>query len=458
MTHLLTNATVYTGRSSGDVINRGAVAWEDDRIVAVGDEADLRDAHPDARVIDGRGGLAVPGFINLHHHFYSALARGLDPGGPIADFGENLRRLWWRLDRALDAETVRLSALLTAAAALRAGCTTVFDHHASPACIQGSLDIVARAVGECGLSAVLCYEVSDRNGHDEALAGIEENARFIGERLGDARIRGMMGLHASFTLTDETLDEARRRMPQGCGCHIHVAEDALDVRHSQAAFGAGPVERLDRSRLLDGSSLLIHGVHLSPASLHLAAERGAVLVHNPESNANNGVGRLDIRDAADTGITLGLGTDGMGGSMLRSARAAFLGLRSGRGDPTQGFDVVPGMLFDANAAVAGRFFEEPNLGTLRPNAPADIAVLDASPPTPISRDNLFGHLIYGAADAPVRHTIARGRILLEDFDLTRIDLTRITEQAWRATPALWDRFRALSPDTPLPGGNAGERE
>jgi cytosine/adenosine deaminase-related metal-dependent hydrolase len=266
----------------------------------------------------------------------------------------------------------------------------------------------------------------------------------------------MMGLHASFTLADETLAEVKRRLPPGVGCHIHIAEDALDIHHSRAAFGAGPLQRLDQYGLLGETTLLIHGVHLSADELRLAAKRGAVLVHNPESNANNGVGRLDLCDAADSGVTLGLGTDGMGSSMLRSGRAAFLMLRSGRRDPTTGFDVVPGMLLEANAAVASRFFDEPDLGKLRPGAPADIAVLDAPPPTPISPENVFGHLIYGANEAPVRHTIARGRVLLEDFDLTRLDLACIAAQAREATPALWERFRTLSARTPFPGGREEE--
>jgi len=140
---VLGNGTVITGWERPAVVQAGAVAWRDDRIVAVGPEAEVREAHPGAGYLDAGGGLILPGLVNLHHHFYSSLARGLDPGAEMRDFPEILDRLWWRLDRALDPDTVRLSALLAAAECVRWGCTTVFDHHASPSCIDGSLDVLA---------------------------------------------------------------------------------------------------------------------------------------------------------------------------------------------------------------------------------------------------------------------------------------------------------------------------
>ena len=175
----------------------GAVAWSDDRIAAVGPLREVRSSYPEAAFLDAHGGLIAPGLVNLHHHFYSALARGIDPGVPMRNFPEILDRLWWRLDRALDPDSVSISALLSAADCARWGCTTVFDHHASPTCIDGSLDLVAGALETVGLSAVLCYEVTDRNGEDGAARGIAENLRFLQARAADPRVRGVFGLHAS---------------------------------------------------------------------------------------------------------------------------------------------------------------------------------------------------------------------------------------------------------------------
>ena len=183
MTIIIGNGTVLSGGERPTVLSDGGVAWFNDRIQAVDRMVALRAGYPGAELLDARGGLILPGFVNLHHHFYSALARGLDPGVRPRNFGELLEGLWWRLDRSLDEEAVRISARLTLADCIRCGCTTVFDHHASPRFISGSLEAIAGEVEAAGLAAVLCYESTDRNGHDGAMAGVEENADFCGRHL-----------------------------------------------------------------------------------------------------------------------------------------------------------------------------------------------------------------------------------------------------------------------------------
>jgi len=440
--YVLYNGTVVTGGETPEVWTEGAVAWSGSQIVAVGSEAELRKEYPEAELLDARGGLVMPGLINLHHHLYSALARGLAPAETPEDFGQILERLWWLLDRALTSETVRLSALLGAADCIRWGCTTLFDHHASPSSIRGSLDTIAEVIDDAGLSAVLCYEITDRNGHDEAVAGLVENLRFIDTFRDHPRIRGTVGLHASFTVSDETLDEAAMRRPADVGCHIHLAEDPIDFQASEIAYGAPPLARLEQRGFLDDRALLIHGVHLTSEGRAVVTRNGSTLVHCPESNANNGVGRLDVERAAAEGCTVGLGTDGMSSAMLRALRAAFLVQRAGREDPTVGFEAHPGLL-QTNTVVARRFLDEPHLGELTQGAPADICVVDSPPPTPIGPENLFGHLVYGASEAPVRHTIARGRILLEDFRHTTLDPLEIARAARVEAFGLWERFREL---------------
>ena len=343
-TTIMANGVLIPGGSRSAIVPDGAVAWQGDRILEVGTKEEVTARNPGARILDAKGGLILPGLVNLHHHFYSALARGLDPGTPMRTFPEILDRLWWRLDRALDSEAIRISALLSAADCIRWGCTTVFDHHASPSHIEGSLDLIGAALESSGLSGALCYEVTDRNGPEGALHGIEENLRFIAEREGDPRIKGLFGVHASFTVRDETLALIAKRRPPQAGCHIHVAEDPVDVEASLDAFGAGPLERLERAGLLNDRSLLAHGIHLEEADYRKISEAGATLVHNPESNANNGVGRLDLPGVSALGCRVGLGTDGMSSAMLRALRFAFLSLRGAPGSSVEGFGVVPSLL------------------------------------------------------------------------------------------------------------------
>jgi len=427
----LASGTVITAFGKPEVVNDGAVVWQGERILEVGATAEMVRKHPDTRWIDARGGLILPGLVNLHHHFYSSLARGLDPGRQLDNFGEILDGLWWR----------------ALADSIRWGTTTVFDHHASPSAIGGSLELIAEAVERAGLSAVLCYEITDRNGHDGANEGLAENLGFFYARRHDPRIRGMLGFHASFTVDDQTLAAAAERRLDGMGCHIHIAEDALDLKMSKMVYDAGPIERLDRHGLIDDRTLAIHCIHLGSSDRKILAECGAVIVHNPESNANNGVGRLDLVGASADGCRIGLGTDGMSSAMLSSLRTAFLWLRGGRRKPRLGFTVVPG-LRAVNAEVAGRFFDEPLLGRIEPGAPADLCVLDSAPPTPVTSENVFAHLVYGSAGSPVRHTVARGQVLMEDHRLTTLDPVAIAEEASRVTPALWERFHDLGASRP----------
>ncbi len=449
-TSIMCNGDVVTAWKDPRVLKGGAVAWRDDRILAVGPEAHVRAAHPDAALVDAGSGLIVPGLVNLHHHFYAALARGLDAGVPMRDFPEILDRLWWRLDRALDADVIRISALLSAADCVRWGCTTVFDHHASPGSIDGSLDVVAAAIEEAGLSAVLCYEVTDRNGAEGAECGIAENLRFLEARAEDARIRGVFGLHASFTVTETTLAGVADRRPPGAGIHVHVAEHPVDEEASLREFSATPIERLQRFGLLDDRALLAHAIHVADAGYETAAAASATLVHNPESNANNGVGRLDLPGVVARGCSVGLGTDGMSSAMLRALRFAFLGLRGGSQDPSRGLDHLPDLLA-TNARVAGRFLDEPLLGRLEPGAPADLVALEAPRATELDEANWSAHLVYGASEAPVRHTVARGRVVYEDFVHRTLRPAELAREARRAAPGLWDRFHRTKWNTPYLG-------
>ena len=177
---LIHNASLVTWGNDARILPGHALLLRDGHIEALGPDAALLQRYPDAPRLDARGQLVMPGNICAHTHFYGAFARGMAiPGAPPADFPQILQRLWWPLDRALDADGVRLSALVSLVDAIKHGTTTLIDHHASANCIEGSLDLIADAVELAGLRAVLCYEVSDRDGPERAEAAIAENLRFL---------------------------------------------------------------------------------------------------------------------------------------------------------------------------------------------------------------------------------------------------------------------------------------
>ena len=244
----------------------------------------------------------TPGLVCAHHHLYSALARGMPaPPGVPTGFADILKLVWWRLDRALDLDTIEWSAKLGALEALEAGCTAIVDHHESPNAIEGSLETIADACAEVGVRVSCAYGVTDRHGADGARRGLAENERFL--RAGG---RGMVGVHAAFTCSDETLEAAAGLAADlGTGVHIHVAE--------------GPVDALAADRLAPWSTdewLLIHGVHL-PDDHQLVG----TLVHNPRSNMNNAVGYARPTRFANP---VALGTDGIGADMLEEFRVAYV--------------------------------------------------------------------------------------------------------------------------------------
>jgi cytosine/adenosine deaminase-related metal-dependent hydrolase len=441
--------TVLVDWSAERTLPRAGVAWRDGRVLEVAGWSELRERHPDAERHDARGGWIAPGLINAHHHFYSALATGLDPGLPLDDFGSTLDRLWWRLDRAHDEASIRLSARLGALRCALAGVTTVVDHHASPSCIDGSLDWLAEELEAAGLSAMLCYEATDRNGHGGALRGLAESARFRAAHRHHPRLRGMIGLHAAFTLVDATLARAALLAENG-DIHIHVAEAALDGEVCRARDGQGPLERLDAHNLLGPAGWLVHGVHLDGQELDLVARRGALLVHNPESNANNRVGRLDLGRARRAGVELALGTDGMSACVLGALRSAFLLHRQGNPDPASGWTECAGLLEGSRARLA-RIFAEPGLGRLEPGAPADLLVLDVATGQPPTEATLTGQLVFGLAPPRVRHTVARGDFLVRHFEPCRQDVDELKQVLAPVRKALWGRFAAMAPGTPWTG-------
>lgn len=385
-------------------------------------------------VLDLEGRVVIPGMVCAHHHLYSALARGMPaPSSSPRNFRELLEKIWWRLDRALDAETVEVSALAGTAEAALCGTTMIFDHHSSPTAIDGSLDCVRRGIDAVGLRGVLCYEVTDRGGPDEAQRGLAEHRRAAGT-LSDNRFRLRIGAHASFTLEDATLSKcAALARELDTGIHIHVAEDPVDEAESRARYGASPIARLRAAGLLGPRTLLAHGVHLSPAEIVEAAQAGCWFLHCPRSNMNNGVGNAPVSAFP---ARAALGTDGIGSDMFAEARFAFFKAQEAKAGV--GAERVLEML-QAGQTLASECFGRP-FGTLRPGSVADLAILDYDPPTPLRAGNLAGHLLFGMGTDHVASVYAGGRWVVRDRVLQSVGLRAVMEKARMQADKLWGKL------------------
>jgi putative selenium metabolism protein SsnA len=433
---ILTGATVVT--SLDPVAVSTDDLWiSDGRISSGGGEARR----------DCSGCLIVPGNVCAHTHLYSALARGMPYHlDPPEDFVQILQRVWWRLDRALDEDAIRASALVGGMEALLSGTTTLFDHHASPNAIDGSLDVIAEALGSLGIRSVLCYETSDRDGAARAAAGIAENARFLRrERLSLAR--GMFGAHASFTLSDETLAAcAAEAAEAGVGLHVHAAEDRADERDAEAGHGVRVVQRLAEVGALGEATLLAHGVHLDDVEAATVRRSGVWVAHNARSNMNNASGRARIRLL---GPHVALGTDGIGSDMFEESHAAYFRLREDDLAAAPAWPLAP---LAEGARLAGRAFDEPLLGTLAPGAPADLVVLDYASPAPLDRDSFAGHWVFGLTSRWVRDVMVAGEWVVLDRRLARVDQRELAEKACVQAGLLWRRLDEVAPHEFAPKG------
>jgi putative selenium metabolism protein SsnA len=428
---LLRGATVAT--LDPPAVDVADLRVEDDRIAERGRSLPLRQGE---EVLDLTGALVMPGLVNAHTHLYSALARGM-PGPAVhpRNFREILERVWWRLDRALDQETVALSGLVGAVEAALSGTTFLVDHHSSPGFIRGSLGTLKRSIESVGLRSVLCYEVTDRNGTEGRDLAVEENVAFQHHEQ-TALTRGMIGGHASFTLSDQSLDRlAEAVRVTGSSLHVHVAEDLADVEDSRARYGCGPTERLDRHGLLGARALLAHCVHLRPEDVQDVHAKGGWIAHNARSNMNNAVGTAPTRALRRAA----LGTDGMDGDMFAEARAAFLKMReAGREDA---YGAVVEMLAGGHR-LAAALFGLP-FGKLDVGGPADLIVLDYAPPTPLATENLAGHLLFGVDRSHVVSTMVAGRFVVRDRRVVLTDAREAFARARAAAAGLWQRMAAL---------------
>jgi len=348
--------------------------------------------------------VSEAGFVNAHTHVYSGLAPlGMPaPRQAPQSFLQILERIWWRLDRALDERALRAAARLYVGEALLHGTTVLVDHHESPSFIEGSLDVLADACQELGMRALVCYGATERNGgREEARRGLEECRRFARAN-SRPLVRGLVGLHASFTVSDETVREAAALCRElDTVLHVHVAEDRADVEDALRRGFAGPLERLAVLGALPRGSILAHGVHLTRDQVRRARDLGCWLVQNPRSNRANRVGYPAALAASDR---VALGTDGYPSDMREERRVLTLEAVAHHDDVRSAHARL-----DAGHVLAAERF----------GPPETICVMDG---------------------ARARQVTVAGRAVIRDGALLGGDMVAIRAAAREEAPRLWKRM------------------
>lgn len=401
------------------------------------------DVEPGEAVHECRGAVVLPGLVNGHTHLYSALAAGMPaPPRMPRNFHDVLKLVWWRLDRAHDEASNVASGLLGAIDALHCGTTTLIDHHASPECIDGSLDMIEEGLTRAGVRGVLCYEVTDRNGKEGCRAGLRESERYLKKcsSQGKGIFAALVGGHASFTLEEDSLAALATLAREGnSAVHLHVAEDPCDEVLTLDKFGTPLVDRLERHGLLGDLLLLAHGTHLNASDIQRANKaKGLRSAHNTRSNMNNAVGYAPIGKLA---IPVQLGTDGIGADMFEEARTAWF--KSCDGGAGISPDDVLAML--ANAARCASRFLGVTVGRLEKGAAADIVVTNYIPATPLHGANVAGHFLFALAARHVTDVMVAGEWKLKDGSLTTMDEAIERAGIRGVTKNLWDRLDKIAP-------------
>ncbi len=388
------------------------------------------EAEPGEVVHDFTGQWIIPGLVCAHTHLYSALACGMpQPAEAPTSFSDMLAKVWWKLDVALDMQAVEISALVGGLAALHAGVTTVIDHHASPNAIVGSLETIDDALQAVGLRRVLCYEVTDRGGPQRARAGLAAHHALLGVD-GKSMRAVMVGAHANFTLSDDTLRAVGALAREsGVGVHIHVAE----ARDDAETTGEELVGRMARLGALVEGSILAHCVHLDADGLSRIADAGAWVTHQPRSNQNNGVGYAPV---GQFGPHTALGTDGIGADMFAEIQAGWFRAQD------EGVGWSPDRWLEMLTAGARLASEKlgVRLGQLSPGAAADLVVIDPPPGPPIRSESVASNVVFRLSSSVVRHVMVAGQFRLWERASVGVDAGEVQDRSGPTAEAIWARM------------------
>ncbi len=409
----------------------------DDRIIEVGPMDKFEDKGYD--LIEGSGHLTMPSLVNAHSHIYSTFARGMSvPFNPI-NFHELLEQLWWKLDGGLNLDNIYHSGMVYGSETLLNGVTTLIDHHASGVDIEGSLNSLKKAVcDELGLRGIFCFETSDRF---ETYRCINENIHFARDHQTQTS-RGLFGMHAAMTLSDESLRMISKQI-DGLPIHIHVAESQLDESESLIRHGQRVIERLDEFNLLKPNSLLAHCLFIDEDEAKLIKENQCKVVLNVTSNMNNGVGLPNVKMLTQNNIPMMIGNDGISTSITTEWLNLYYCMHlKYKNIMSFGLDQLLEMI--NNAYEYSSELLNCQLGRLSDGYEADLLMLPYSAPTPISEDNVFGHLFFGVFNAfKPRHVWCQGQQLVDNYELTQVkDI--LYKEAVRSSRELWERIGAAT--------------
>jgi cytosine/adenosine deaminase-related metal-dependent hydrolase len=403
MSIILKNANYFDFRQNKLLFTNVLVeADQKNKLSISSDVNDLLENQDDVRIIDCFGKLVMHSFVNAHHHSYVSLSRTHELTN-TNDFEFRLKTGAWKIDQFLDADVLEACALYSAMESLKNGVTSVLEHHSSQNYIRGSLEIIEKAYNKVGLQFLPCFEISDRKSYTASEEGLEYTDSWLSSHT------GLVGLHASFTVGSTTLKNAvELASKHKTGIHIHVAENTIDQEQCLKEYGVAVVERLYDAGVLESKkTVLAHAIHLSNEEAELINKSGVYVVENMESNLRSNVGFFN---SEGLGENIMLGTDGLHGNMLRSAKMAFLA--------GQGFDQIDPEIAIKRLRTGNDYFSKNKIPC---DAENNLIVLDYPSPEEVTPKNMAMHMIFGMESKHISHVISNGQLVVEKGKLTLVN-------------------------------------
>lgn len=413
---ILTADAVLTVDADGTIVAAGAVAVRAGLIVAVGPAADLLARFEPTELLESPGCVIAPGWVNTHTHLAMNLFRGAADDVTLEVF---LERMIGAEMRTLSAAAVGIGARAGIAECLAGGTTTALDMYWFPRASRA----VAAEAGFRLLNGPTFMGTEDPEGRDFSGMLAEARAVLADNRAESPTEEPWVMPHSAYLLDRDQLEQIRALAAEvGARVHTHASESLGELAMAGQINGDRPVAVLDQAGLLTDRTVLAHAVHLTDHEIGRIAATGAAVAHCPVSNLKLGCGIARLPELLRHGASVGLGTDGAASAgaldMFAAARMAALLHKGTTRDPTM---VSAERAVRLGTVDGARALGLTDVGTIEPGMQADLQVvrvdtLNAQP----TRDP-WSALVYAATATDVRHTVARGRIVLRDRVLQTID-------------------------------------
>jgi len=371
-----------------------AVRVVDGVISDVGPTAEITGRHPDTLVHRGSSQVLLPGFVNTHVHMYGTLAHGIPTVEAPSGFWSFLDDYWWpKVENVLDHRMIEAATDLVCHDMLRSGTTTFFDILEAPNSLPDSLLVEKEIVDRHHLRGILSFEATQRMGAAIAEAGLNENVALIEACRSDSHsiTLGAMCFHTTFTCDETFIRECfQMAAAHDVFCHAHCNEGIHEGLWCEENLGQRTLEFYDRIGVAGPNFLASQCVQLSPAEIEIIAERQMRVSHMPLANCEVGGGIAPIPELLDLGVIVGLGSDGYINDMFEVMRGAFLIHKARTLDPgAMPAGTVLHMATEGGAQALGLH----RLGRLEPGYLADLQLVDAEFPTPVTAENLADQLV-----------------------------------------------------------------